>query len=147
MGVLFYPSVTDQSCSAVAEDLDPPNWVIFCDSRRDSECLGGMAGGKRLIVAEGLKFKSAGSRIRSHPTDGIFHRCADQAGTDDARRQASIAVFFAVVLPPASPQISKAPISPNDQAAPRHQIDRKYRCTKMRDSSWWASSADLKVKV
>jgi len=46
-----------------------------------------MAGGKRLIVAEGLEFKSAGSRIRSHPTDGIFHRCADQAGTDDACRQ------------------------------------------------------------
>jgi len=33
--------------------------------------------------------------------------------------KASIAVFFAVVLPPTSPQISKAPITPNDQAAPR----------------------------
>jgi hypothetical protein len=77
MGVLLYPSLTNQSCSAVAESLDPPNRVVFCDGRRDSECLGGMAGGKRLIVAEGLEFKSPGSRIRSHPTDGIFHRCAD----------------------------------------------------------------------
>ena len=47
MVVLFYPSVTNQSCSGVAESLDPPNRVIFCDGRRDSECLGGMTGGKR----------------------------------------------------------------------------------------------------
>jgi hypothetical protein len=45
MGVLFYPSVTDQSYSVVAEDLDPPKRVVFCDGRRDSKCFGGMAGG------------------------------------------------------------------------------------------------------
>ena len=43
-----------------------------------------MAGGKRLIIAERLELKGVGSRIRAHPTDGIFQRCADQAGTDDA---------------------------------------------------------------
>jgi hypothetical protein len=42
MGVLFYPSVTDQSCSAVAEGLDPPYRVILRDGRCDSECFGGM---------------------------------------------------------------------------------------------------------
>ena len=62
MVVLFYPSVTNQSCSAVAESLDPPNRAVFCDGRRDGECLGGMAGGKRLIVAEGLELKCVGSR-------------------------------------------------------------------------------------
>jgi hypothetical protein len=62
MGVLFYPSVTHQPSPAVAESLDPPNWVVFCDGRRDGECLGGMAGGKRLIVAEGLELKCVGSR-------------------------------------------------------------------------------------
>ena len=84
-----------------------------------ANAFGGMARGKRLIVAEGLEFKSARSRIRSHPTDRILHRCADKPGPMMPAVKASIAVFFAVVLPPTSPQISKAPITPNDQAAPR----------------------------
>jgi hypothetical protein len=68
-----------------------------------------------LIVAEGLKFKSTGSRIRSHPTDGIFQRGADQAGTDETRRQGvHRGVFRGRIAADFAPDL-EAPITPNDQ--------------------------------
>jgi hypothetical protein len=60
-------------------------------------------------------FKSTGSRIRSHPTDGIFQRGADQARTDETRRQGvHRGVFRGRIAADFAPDL-EAPITPNDQ--------------------------------
>ena len=68
-----------------------------------------------MIVAEGLELKCVGSRIRSHPTDGIFQRGADQAQTDETRRQGvHRGVFRGRIAADFAPDL-EAPITPNDQ--------------------------------